>query len=46
MGWIKDLTGGFGWGLATIAGCAVIALLITLALGHDARLERAPEAAQ
>jgi len=46
MGWIKDLTGGFGWGLATIAACALIALFITLALGHDPRLEQAPEAAE
>jgi len=45
MGWIRDLTGGFGWGLATIAACALIALLITLALGHDPDLERAAEAA-
>ena len=46
MGWIKDATGSFAWGLATIAACAVVALVITLALGHDPRLERAPEAAE
>src|SRR5271157_4171739 len=46
MGWIKDATGGFAWGLVTIAACAVIALAITLALGHDEQLERAPEAAK
>jgi MFS transporter, ACS family, tartrate transporter len=46
MGWIKDATGGFTWGLTTIAACAVVALVITLALGHDVRLERAPEAAE
>ena len=46
MGWIKDATGGFTWGLVTIAACAVVALLITVALGHDAKLERAPEAAE
>ncbi len=45
MGWIKDATGGFTWGLVTIAACAVVALLITVALGH-AKLERAPEAAE
>ena len=46
MGWIKDLTGSFAWGLVTIAACAVVAMLITLALGHDHHLERAPEAAE
>ena len=46
MGWIKDATGGFLWGLVTIAACAVVALVITLALGHDPHLERAPEAAE
>ncbi|HXZ15569.1 MAG TPA: MFS transporter, partial [Roseiarcus sp.] len=45
MGWIKDATGNFVWGLVTIAACAVVALAITLALGHDPHLERAPEAA-
>jgi ACS family tartrate transporter-like MFS transporter len=46
IGWIKDATGGFAWGLTTIAACAVVALGITLALGHDEQLERAPEAAE
>jgi MFS transporter, ACS family, tartrate transporter len=46
MGWIKDATGSFAWGLATIAVFAVIALVIGLALGHDPHLERAPEAAE
>jgi D-galactonate transporter len=46
MGWIKDATGGFAWGLATIAACAMVALGVTLALGHDPHLERAPEAAE
>ena len=46
MGWIKDLTGDFRWGLVTIALCAVVALVITLMLGHDAELERAPELAE
>ena len=26
IGWIKDATGGFVWGLVTIAACAVVAL--------------------
>jgi MFS transporter, ACS family, tartrate transporter len=46
IGWIKDATGSFAWGLATIAACAAVALVITLALGHDPQLERAPEAAK
>jgi len=46
MGWIKDLTGDFRWGLVTIALCAVVALIITLLLGHDTELERAPELAE
>ena len=46
IGWIKDATGSMTWGLVTIAACAVVALGITLALGHDPHLERAPEAAE
>jgi MFS transporter, ACS family, tartrate transporter len=46
MGWIKDLTGEFRWGLVTIAACAIVALVITLLLGHDAELEKAPELAE
>jgi MFS transporter, ACS family, tartrate transporter len=46
IGWIKDATGGFAWGLVTIAACALVALVITLILGHDEQLERAPEAAE
>jgi ACS family tartrate transporter-like MFS transporter len=46
MGWVKDLTGDFRWGLVTIALCAVVAPVITLLLGHDAELEKAPELAE
>jgi MFS transporter, ACS family, tartrate transporter len=46
MGWIKDATGSFLWGLLAIAACAVVALGVMLALGHDPHLERAPEAAE
>ena len=35
IGWIKDATGNFAWGLAAVAACAAIALVIALALGHD-----------
>jgi cyanate permease len=43
IGWIKDATGSFAWGLAAIAACAAVALVIALALGHDHALEQAPE---
>src|ERR1700688_4283052 len=46
MGWVKDLTGDFRWGLVTIALCALVALVITLRLGHDSELEKAPEPAE
>jgi MFS transporter, ACS family, tartrate transporter len=42
MGYIKDATGSFAWGLALVAGLAVLALVITLALGHDPALEKTP----
>ena len=42
MGWMKDATGSFTAGLLLIAGLAVIAMAIVLALGHNAALERTP----
>jgi nitrate/nitrite transporter NarK len=42
MGWLKDETGSFGAGLCAIAACAVIGMLVVLALRHDAKLEQAP----
>jgi D-galactonate transporter len=42
MGWMKDATGSLTAGLLLIAGLAVIAMAIVLALGHNASLERAP----
>ena len=45
IGWIKDATGSFAWGLAAVAACAAIALAIALALGHEPALERAPDEA-
>ncbi len=44
MGWIKDVTGNFAAGLLLIAACAVVAMVIVLALGHNKELERAPGA--
>ena len=43
VGWIKDATGSFAWGLAAIAALAAIALVTALILGHDPALEKAPD---
>lgn len=43
MGWLKDSTGSFAAGLWVIAACAVVAMVVTLALHHDRRLEEAPK---
>jgi len=45
MGWLKDETGSFAAGLWAIAACAVIGMLVVLALRHDAKLEQAPAGA-
>jgi len=45
MGWIKDATGSFSGGLLLIAGLAIVAMAIVLALGHNTALERAPAVA-
>jgi D-galactonate transporter len=42
MGWLKDLTGDFSYGLWAIAACAVMGMVIVLSLRHDAQLEYAP----
>jgi ACS family tartrate transporter-like MFS transporter len=42
MGWIKDATGSFTGGLLLIAGLAIVAMGIVLALGHNQALEKAP----
>jgi MFS transporter, ACS family, tartrate transporter len=42
MGWIKDATGSFTGGLLLIAALAIVAMVVVLALGHNAALERAP----
>ena len=44
MGWIKDATGSFTGGLLLIAGLAILAAGIVLALGHEPALEQAPPA--
>lgn len=45
MGLLKEATGSFTAGLLLIAGIAVIGMVIVLALGHDRKLERAPDVA-
>ena len=42
IGWMKDATGSFTAGLYGLAGFMLLSGVITLILGHDARLERAP----
>src|SRR6195952_5423324 len=42
MGWLKDVTGNFSAGLWAIAACALMGMVIVLALKHDTRLEEAP----
>jgi hypothetical protein len=42
MGLIKDSTGSFTNGLLVLAGAAILAMAIVLALGHDTALERTP----
>ena len=44
MGKVKDLTGSFSGGLMMIAGMAILAAVVVLALGHDRELERVPAA--
>ncbi|HYZ22187.1 MAG TPA: MFS transporter [Rhodopila sp.] len=44
MGWLKDQTGTFSAGLLAIAACAVMGMVIVLALRHDHQLEQAPDA--
>jgi MFS transporter, ACS family, tartrate transporter len=39
---MKDVTGTLTAGLLLIAGLAVIAMAIVLALGHNSALERVP----
>ncbi len=43
IGWIKDLTGSFTWGLVAVAACSAVAMVIALALGHDVSLEAEPK---
>ena len=42
VGWMKDTTGSFAAGLYGLAAFMLLSGVITLIIGHDARLERAP----
>ena len=42
MGALKDATGDYAAGLWVIAACAVLSMVVVLALHHDRRLEEAP----
>ncbi len=46
MGALKDATGTFSAGLGVIAACAVVAMIVLLALHHDTRLEEPPDASR
>jgi nitrate/nitrite transporter NarK len=39
VGWLADRTGSPAWGLAVLAGCYVMAGVLTWAIGHDRSVE-------
>jgi len=43
MGWVKDRTGSYTFGLLGLSTVALLALCVVLGLGHDHSLERVPE---
>jgi MFS transporter, ACS family, tartrate transporter len=45
IGWIRDATGSFTWGLLAAAGGVLMTGIIALRLGHDAAAERGEPAA-
>jgi MFS transporter, ACS family, tartrate transporter len=45
MGWIKDATGSFSYGLLLIAALVLVAFVTVLRLPHNAALEHAPTGA-
>jgi ACS family tartrate transporter-like MFS transporter len=45
IGWIKDATGSFTWGLLAAAGSVLSAGIIVLLIGHDSRAEHGDFAA-
>lgn len=45
IGWIKDATGSFTWGLLAVAGSVLMTGIIALLLGHDSAAEHGDAAA-
>jgi len=39
IGWIKDATGATNLGLVVLAACLLVSGLVTIALGHDTKIE-------
>jgi MFS transporter, ACS family, tartrate transporter len=44
MGWIKEATGDFSWGLLALAAGPLLSAIIVLVIGHNPALEAHPEA--
>jgi len=45
MGWIRDATGNFNVGLLVLAAAGLVGMVTALRIGHDAKLEQAPDTA-
>ncbi len=45
MGWIKNATGDYTWGLVTVGGGVLLTGVLALVLGHDSQAEHAAERA-
>jgi ACS family tartrate transporter-like MFS transporter len=43
VGWIKDATGDFSWGLLALAAGPLVSAIVVFAVGHDPALETVPE---
>ena len=41
IGWIKDATGEITLGLVVLAGCSIMAGVVTFLMGHDPKMEMA-----
>jgi nitrate/nitrite transporter NarK len=39
IGWIKDATGSFTWGLLAVAGSVLLTGILALLIGHDSAAE-------
>jgi len=45
IGWIKDATGSFTWGLLAVAGSVLLTGILAVLIGHDSAAEHGGEAA-